>query len=136
SIRVEQDATSFNRTRSDSIFQANLNQPLFRADRWFELEVAHAGTAQAELELSAKEQSLILIAAQAYFETLRALDVLAASKAEEIALQRSQRQAEGRLESGAFRVTGALDAQEAYDNASANRKLAERQCDDACGYLA
>lgn len=135
SIRVEQDTSSFNRTRSDSIFQANLNQPLFRADRWFQLEAAHASTAQAELELSAKEQSLILIAAQAYFETLRALDVLAASRAEEIALQRQQKQAQGRLESGASSVTDVLDAQAAYDNASANRKLAQRKVDDAFGYL-
>lgn len=135
SIRMEQDFPSINSTRSDSIFQANLNQPLFRADRWFQLEAAHASTAQAELELSAKEQSLILIAAQAYFEALRALDVLAASKAEEIALQRQQKQAQGRLESGASSVTDVLDAQAAYDNASANRKLAERKVDDAFGDL-
>jgi outer membrane protein len=135
SIKMEQNDPFLNRTRSDSIFQASLNQPLFRADRWFQLEAAHASTAQAELELSAKEQSLILTAAEAYFQTLRALDMLAASKAEEAAMQRQQKQAQGRLESGASSVTDTLDAQAAYDNAIANRKLAERKVDDAFGYL-
>ncbi|MHC8301731.1 TolC family outer membrane protein [Pseudomonas sp. ZS1P83] len=135
SIKVDQNASSFNHTRSDSIFQASLNQPLFRADRWFQLEAAHASTAQAELELSAKEQSLILTAAEAYFQTLRALDMLAASKAEEAAMQRQQKQAQARLESGASSITDTLDAQAAYDNAMANRKLAERKVDDAFGYL-
>lgn len=135
SIRVDQDAPSFNRTRSDSVFHASLNQPLFRADRWFQLEAAHASTAQAELEFSAKEQSLVLVAAEAYFQTLRALDMLAASKAEEAAMQRQQKQAQGRLESGASSITDTLDAQAAYDNAMANRKSAERKVDDAFGYL-
>lgn len=136
SIRLERDEPSLTRTRSQSVFQANLNQPLFRLDRWFQLEAAHASTAQAELELGAKEQALILSAAQAYFEALRALDLLAASKAEAAALQRQQQQAQGRLENGASNITDVLDAQAAYDNANANRKLAERKVDDAFEALA
>lgn len=136
SVRLQRDEPSLTRTRSQSVFQANLNQPLFRLDRWFQLEAAQASTAQAALELSAKEQSLILNAAQAYFETLRALDLLAASKAEEAALKRQQQQVQGRLENGASSITDVLDAQAAYDNANANRKLAERKVDDAYEALA
>ncbi len=131
SVRLERDEPGLTRTRSTRVFQANLNQPLFRADRWFQLEAAHASTAQAELELSAKEQGLVLTTAQAYFETLRALDLLAASKAEEAALKRQQQQAQARLENGASSITDVLDAQAAHDNAGANRKLAERKVDDA-----
>lgn len=136
SVRLQRDEPSLTRTRSQSVFQANLNQPLFRLDRWFQLEAAQASTAQAALELSAKEQALVLGAAQAYFETLRALDTLAASKAEEAALQRQHQQAQARLDNGASSITDVLDAQAAYDNANANRKLAERKVDDAYEALA
>jgi len=131
SVRIEPDDSRLTRVISQSVFQVNLNQPVFRLDRWFQLEAAQANTAQAELELAVKAQSLILEAAQAYFETLRALDLLAASKAEEAALHRQHQQAQGRLESGAASITDVLDALAAYDNAQANRKLAERSVDDA-----
>jgi len=131
SVRLERDAPTLTRTRSQSVFQANLNQPIFRLDRWFALEAAQASTNQAELEHSAKEQELILKAAQAYFDVLRTRDLLAASKAEESALKRQQKQAQSRLENGAASITDVLDAQAAFDNAQANRKLAERKVDDA-----
>ncbi|MPQ68620.1 MULTISPECIES: TolC family outer membrane protein [unclassified Pseudomonas] len=131
STRLERDEPSLTSKHSGLMFQANLNQPLFRVDRWFQLEAAKASTAQTEFELSAKEQALVLKAAQAYFDTLRALDALAASKAEEAALLAQQQQAQGRLENGASSITDVLDAQAAYDNAAANRKLAQRKVDDA-----
>lgn len=131
SIRLTVDEPEFTRARSQSVFQANLNQPLIRLDRWFQLEAAHASAAQAELEFRAKEQAMVLGAAHAYFETLRALDLLAASKAEETALKRQQEQAEGRLANGASSITDVLDARAAYDTAHANHKLAERKVDDA-----
>ncbi|NVZ22810.1 TolC family outer membrane protein [Pseudomonas costantinii] len=130
-VRLQRDEPGLTRTRNTSVFQANLNQPLFRIDRWFQLEAAQAAASQAELELGAKEQGLVLTTAQAYFETLRALDLLAASKAEEAALKRQQAQAQARLDNGASSITDVLDAQAAYDNANANRKLAERKVEDA-----
>jgi outer membrane protein len=135
SAAVTQEGASSSRSRNDSIFQANLIQPLFRADRWFQLDVTQASVTKDQFELLAKEQLLILTVAQAYFETLRALDRVAASKAEETALQRQQQQAQARLASGAANITDVLDAKAAYDNASANRKLAERQVADAYGHL-
>ena len=131
SIRLTVDEPELARTRSQSILQANLNQPLIRLDRWFQLGAAHASAAQAELEFRAKEQAVVLGAAQVYFEALRALDLLAASKAEEAALKRQQDQAEGRLANGASSITDVLDARAAYDTANANHKLAERKVDDA-----
>ncbi|WP_226456183.1 TolC family outer membrane protein [Pseudomonas sp. AF03-9] len=129
-VRLERDQPALTRTRNQKVFQANLNQPVFRLDRWFALEASKATATQAELELSAKEQALILSAAQAYFETLRAQDLLSAAKAEEAALLRQQQQAQARLDNGASSITDALDAQAAFDSASANRKLAERKVED------
>ncbi|OWQ37221.1 MULTISPECIES: TolC family outer membrane protein [Pseudomonas] len=131
STRLQRDEPALTRTRSGMVYQANLNQPLLRLDRWYALKAAEAGTAQAGLDLAAKEQSLILQTAEAYFDTLRALDALAAAKAEAKALKRQQEQAQGRLANGASSITDVLDAQAAYDNASANRQLAQRKVDDA-----
>ncbi|MGK3118986.1 TolC family outer membrane protein [Pseudomonas corrugata] len=129
--RLTRDEPELARGRSGTTFQANLKQPLFNAAFWYELKAAKAGTAQAALELSAKEQALILKTAEAYFETLRATDALAASEAEEAALKQQMDQAQARLKGGLSSITDVLDAQSAYDNAQANRQLAERKVEDA-----
>ncbi|TNF83814.1 TolC family outer membrane protein [Pseudomonas sp. ICMP22404] len=130
-VRLERDEPSLSRERSGTTFRANLSQPLFRVDRWFQLKAAESSVAQAELELSAKVQSLALTVAQAYFETLRQLDALAAVQAEEAALLHQRDQAQGRLEDGASSITDVYDAQAAYDNVQANRQVVQRKVDDA-----
>ncbi|WP_426112044.1 TolC family outer membrane protein [Pseudomonas sp. DSP3-2-2] len=129
--RLERDEPALTRERSSATFRANLSQPLFRIDRWYQFKAAEFTVSQAALELSAKEQELILTAAQAYFETLRQLDARAAAEAEEAALLRQRDQAQGRLEDGASSITDVYDAQAAYDNARANRQLIQRKVDDA-----
>ncbi|MCP1456099.1 TolC family outer membrane protein [Pseudomonas kilonensis] len=129
--RLERDEPSMSRARSGTTFRANLSQPLFRIDRWFQLKAAQSSVAQADLELSAKVQGLALTAAETYFETLRQLDALAAVQAEEAALLYQRDQAQGRLEDGASSITDVYDAQAAYDNVQANRQLVQRKVDDA-----
>lgn len=135
STRLDRDSPSLIRSRSGNTFRASLTQPLFRLDRWFELKAAQADVAQAEMELAAKEQALILKVAEAYFETLRQLDALAASRAEESALLEQQAQAQGRLEGGVASITDVLDAQAAYDLAKANSKVFQRNVDEAFDVL-
>ncbi|WP_437881018.1 TolC family outer membrane protein [Pseudomonas sp. LRF_L74] len=117
--------------RSGSFYQANLSQPLFRADRWFQLQAAEALSEQAALELSASEQNLILQSAEAYFSVLRAQDNLASTKAEETAFRRQLDQANERFEVGLSDKTDVLQAQAGFDTARANRIIAQRQVDDA-----
>ncbi|MDF9755925.1 TolC family outer membrane protein [Pseudomonas hunanensis] len=131
STRLTRDEPELTRARSGTTVQANLKQPLFNAAFWFELKAAKTSIAQAALELSAKEQELILKTAEVYFETLRATDEHATSRAEECALKQQRDQAQARLKGGLSSITDVLDAQSAYDNAMANRKLAQRQVDDA-----
>ncbi|NWA02808.1 TolC family outer membrane protein [Pseudomonas gingeri] len=131
STRLERDAPALTRVRSGTTYQANLRQPLFRADAWYGLKVAQASTSQAAFELSAAEQELILKTAETYFETLRASDTHAAAEAEEIAFKQQMDQARGRLKGGLASITDVLDAEAAYDNAQANRELAARKVDDA-----
>lgn len=112
-------------------YQANLSQPLFRLDRWYQLKTAQADSEQAALELSATEQALILQSAEVYFAILRSQDNLAASQAEEAAFQRQYELASERFNVGLSDKTDVLQAQAAYDNASANRMQAEQLVADA-----
>lgn len=129
--RLDRDQPDLVRERSGLVFQARLTQPLFRLDRWYQLKAAESAADQTELELAAQEQELILNAARAYFETLKALDQLSASLAEEAALNGQRAQAEARLKDGVSSITDVLDAQAAFDMANANRMLAEQKVEDA-----
>jgi outer membrane protein len=125
--RLDRGKPDLVRERSGMVFQARLNQPLFRLDRWYQLKAAESTADQAELDLAAQQQELILNAAKAYFETLKALDQLSASQAEEAALDGQKAQAEARSAAGVLSITDVLDAQAAFDMAYANRKLAEQK---------
>ena len=118
-------------SRSGLSYQANLSQPLFRADRWFQFQAAKATDQQYALQLSATEQNLILQSAETYFAVLRAQDTLASTKAEEAAFKRQLDQANERFDVGLSDKTDVLEAQAGYDTARANRILAERSVDDA-----
>ncbi len=117
--------------RSGTVYQATLSQPIFRADRWFQLQAAEAISEQASLQYSIAEQDLIRLTAQAYFAVLRAQDNLAAAKAEESAFKRQLDQADERFEVGLSDRTDVLEAQAGFDTARANRLLAQRQVDDS-----
>lgn len=114
-----------------TLFQANVSQPIFRLDRWFQLSAAKNSVIQAEYEYAEKEQLLILQTAEYYFEILRNSDILATTKAEEEAYKAQLAQTRGRLTGGVSTITDVLDAQAAYDMAKANRELADRKVSDA-----
>ena len=118
-------------SRSGLSYRANLSQPLFRADRWYQFQAAKATDQQYALQLSATEQNLILQSAETYFAVLRAQDTLASTKAEEAAFKRQLDQANERFDVGLSDKTDVLEAQAGYDTARANRILAERAVDDA-----
>ncbi|OLF56219.1 TolC family outer membrane protein [Pseudomonas chlororaphis] len=129
--RTKFDEPSMTATRSGTVYQATLAQPIFRADRWFQLQAAKDVNEQAALELSATEQNLILQSADSYFSVLRAQDNLASTKAEEAAFKRQLDQSNERFDVGLSDKTDVLQSQASYDTARANRILAQRQVDDA-----
>lgn len=131
--RTQVDTSAGSRTlsRSGTVYQATLSQPIFRADRWFQLQAAEAISEQAALEYSSAEQNLILQSAQAYFAVLQAQDNLAAVKAEEAAFKRQLDQANERFEVGLSDRTDTLEAQAGFDTSRANRMVAQRQVEDA-----
>jgi len=131
SVRTSIDQPSLTTTRSAVVYQATLAQPIFRADRWFQLKAAESVNEQAALQLSATEQNLILQTAESYFSVLRAQDTLASTKAEEAAFKRQLDQSRERFDVGLSDKTDVLQSQASYDTARANRLLAQRQVDDA-----
>ena len=124
-------SSSQSTSRSALVYQASLSQPLFRLDRWYQLQAAQASNEQSALELSAIEQNLILQSSEVYFSVLRAQDNLAASRAEEAAFKRQFDLASERFDVGLSDKTDVLQAQAAYDAARANRLVAERMVRDA-----
>jgi len=131
SIRTKLDEPSAVINRTGTVYRATLSQPIFRADRWFQLQAAKDVNEQAALELSATEQNLILDSAQDYFTVLRAQDNLASTKAEETAFKRQLDQSRERFDVGLSDKTDVLQAQASYDTARASRIVAKRQVDDA-----
>lgn len=129
--KVDTNIGSQSTSRSAFVYQANLSQPLFRLDRWYQLQAAQATNEQSALELSAIEQNLILQSSEVYFSVLRAQDNLAASRAEESAFKRQFDLASERFDVGLSDKTDVLQAQAAYDAARANRMIAERMVADA-----
>ena len=123
--------SSITTSRSALVYQANLSQPLFRLDRWYQLQAAQSSNEQSALELSAIEQNLILQSSDVYFSVLRAQDNLAASRAEEEAFKRQFDLASERFDVGLSDKTDVLQAQAAHDAARANRLVAERMVSDA-----
>lgn len=130
-VRLKTEEPSRVANRSGTIYRASLSQPLFRIDRWYQLQAAEAVNEQAALELSATEQNLILQTAETYFAVLRAQDALAATRAEEAAFRRQFDQADERFKVGLTDKTDVLQAQAGYDTARAARIVAQRQVDDA-----
>ncbi|MEX5541646.1 TolC family outer membrane protein [Pseudomonas poae] len=130
-VRTQIDQPAATANRDAHSWRATLSQPLFRADRWFQLQAAHAVNEQASLQLSATEQNLILQSAESYFAVLRAQDNLASTKAEENAFKRQLDQSNERFDVGLSDKTDVLQSQASYDTARANRILAQRQVDDA-----
>ena len=129
--KVDTDRGSVTTSRSGLVYQASLSQPLFRLDRWYQLQAAQASNEQSALELSAIEQNLILQSSEVYFAVLRAQDNLAASRAEEAAFKRQFDLANERFDVGLSDKTDVLQAQAAFDAARANRMIAERMVSDA-----
>jgi len=130
-VRTQLDQPAATVNRDAHSWRATLSQPLFRADRWFQLQAAEAVNEQASLQLSATEQNLILQSAENYFAVLRAQDNLASTKAEEAAFKRQLDQSNERFDVGLSDKTDVLQSQASYDTARANRILAQRQVDDA-----
>ncbi|WP_432414788.1 TolC family outer membrane protein [Chromohalobacter israelensis] len=102
-----------------------LTQALYDATSWAALEIAKRETDQQALLLQADRQQLLYDVASAYFEILRAHEVLEARISQEKAIQRQLDQAQEQFDVGLVAVTDVNEAQASYDLARAQRISAE-----------
>lgn len=106
-------------------YSARLDQTIFNMPAWFGYKQGKTASEQATAEFSADQQDMMIRVAAAYFDVLRAHDVLQAALAEEEALAKQLEQTQQRFEVGLTAITDVYDSQSAYDSSVARRLTAQ-----------
>lgn len=100
---------------NNKLASLNLSQPLFRYDRWIQLQQSDSEIARAEADYLAAGQNLMVTVAERYFKVLEAQSNLEFAEAEKAAIGRQLDQATQRFEVGLIAVTDVKAAQARYD---------------------
>ncbi|MCX7556037.1 TolC family outer membrane protein [Xanthomonadaceae bacterium JHOS43] len=125
-------STSDSRSHSSGrTYNVQLNQSLYNHGNYTQLRAAKKRTEVGEAQFDAENDNLIVRVAEAYFNTLTAIDALVFARAEERAVKRQLDQAEQRFEVGLTAITDVHEARARYDGARAGTIAAEVQLDDA-----
>lgn len=106
-------------------------QPLFRLDRWVALKQAGSRIAEADANLAAARQELIVTVAERYFDLLAAQDSVAFARAEKDAIALQLETVQLRFEGGLVPVADVHEAQAAYDLAVSREIDAENGLHEA-----
>ena len=94
----------------------NLSQSVLNLASWYTFQSEAPGSDRAAaVNLASQEQDLIMRVAMAYFDVLRAQELLATNLQEEEAALRSLEQTRQREEVGLVAITDVFDSQAAYD---------------------
>ncbi|PSQ92044.1 MAG: hypothetical protein BRD57_03485 [Proteobacteria bacterium SW_6_67_9] len=117
--------TSFDR----ETYELELRQTLLDWGAFADLSRADAAVAQAEAELAAQRQDLIVRVAEAYFDVLTARDGLRFAQAEKRAVERQLEQARERFDVGLIPVTDVKEAQASFDLAVSRELEARNELD-------
>ena len=112
-------------------YSLDLMQPLFRGDRIMQYLQAGYRIKQADADLIAAEQDLIVRTSEAYFEVLAAYDNLGFAEAEKKSLSRQLDQAKQRFDVGLTAITDVQEAQAGHDRAFAAEIEARNNVDNA-----
>ena len=111
-------------------YSLNLSQSLFSGDRIMGYLQAGNLIKQADAELIAARQDLIVRTTSAYFEVLAAYDNLGFAEAEKKSLSRQLDQAKQRFDVGLSAITDVQEAQAGYDRAFAAEIEARNNVDN------
>jgi outer membrane protein len=96
-------------------YGVNLTQALFNLPAWYTFQSAKATDRAAAMNFAAQEQDLIFRVAIAYFDVLRAIDLLETNIQEDEAALTSLEQTQRREEVGLDTIIDVNDSQAAYD---------------------
>ncbi len=100
-------------------YGVTLDQSLFNKDARIRLEQAHTRATQAEAEVRAARQELLIRVAEAYFNVLAAQDNLSYARAERAAIEKQLRETRERLRIGLVAITDVKEAEAQFDIALA-----------------
>ena len=102
-------------------YSLSLNQNIFDLPSWFSFKAGKLISKQAEAQLAADQQDLVIRVAQSYFNVLRAYENLEAARAEERAAKRQLEQTQQRFDVGLIAITDVHEARAVFDNTVAQR---------------
>jgi outer membrane protein len=111
-------------------FGINLSQEIYNHTTWLNLAQAEKRELQAKINHEGQKQSLIVRAAEAYFNVLAAQDSVDFSKAETEAVSKELAQTKQRFDVGLIAITDVHEAQSRYDLAIANQISAQNALDN------
>ena len=112
-------------------YRINLAQPVYHHDRYVALRQADKRLQQAQFEVLAARQDLMLRVAERYFNQLATHDSLAFAKAETESLKSQLDQAQQRFQVGLIAITDVQEAQAGHDRAQASQISAENEVQNA-----
>ncbi len=112
-------------TSSSGFLNLRATQALFDARNRREVEQAERQIDQQVYRLAATEQQVLIDVSSAYFEILRAYEVLEARRAQERAIGRQLEQASEQFEVGLIAITEVEEAQARFDQSRAERIAAD-----------
>jgi outer membrane protein len=119
---TDSSGTTSSKTDTDNkTYGIALTQQLLNTNAWNTYEQGKSQAQLAQATYAASEQELIIRSAQAYFDTLRAIDQLQTDTAEEKAQATLLEQTKQRYEVGLISINDVHETQAAYDSATANR---------------
>lgn len=109
----------------------SITQPIFRYGSWIGYQQSKRVVEQAEIELSAAQQQLIIDVAEAYFAVLAAKDNLEYALAEKAAVEKQLEFARSRTRTGIARRTDLYDAEARFALSESREIEAQNALDDA-----
>jgi len=118
---LTQDPVTSSVDNTSEKWGATLTQTLFDLSAWYTFKSGKETSKQAEADLAASQQDLIIRVSDAYFNVLRNLENLQASKAEERANKRQLEQTQQRFDVGLIAITDVHEARASYDLAVVQR---------------
>ena len=99
----------------------SLQQNILDLSAWFRFKSGKERTKQAQAQFSFDQQDVIVRVAEAYFDVLRQIDNLEASKAEERATKRQLEQTQQRFDVGLIAITDVHEARAVFDTTVVRR---------------
>jgi outer membrane protein len=115
---------------TNQIYSLRLRQTIYQRDRFIQLQQADDRVTQADAQLLAAQQDLIIRVATRYFLVLAAHDNIDFVTADKDAISRTLEQAKQQFAVGLAPITDTLEAQARYDIAVSNEINAEQLLSD------